>query len=328
MTDSATTTRAIVKQLQSHFDAFDVLRQERKQSHNDTQELWTYTKELHSTLQSIVQLPERYTGLVNESERLQIQTEHQELMQSLRKMRNEIDTLATTPIPTVTQKKTKLAKRAEPKAHPKNDDTTHLTDLTTADTITHTSAPPTTPSSPTTTIPPSSTYSNNTTPNAPRVGDTLDVSSVDNADDMLMSNDSSTDSLSDDSTLSHVSSASSSPSSMQSSSSSSVVTFPTRPHRVQKVVQQQRVLQHPSYTSNNRPRKNGQYTLVSLPKHSTAGNEQERKQKLDVNLVRQSGNGRVAPVSLQRHVFITTTPNRQSRHNRLTKIRQTTPPAV
>lgn len=319
MTDSTTTTRAIVKQLQSHFDAFDVLRQDRKQSHNDTQELWTYTKELHSTLQSIVQLPERYTDLVNESERLQIQTEHQELMQSLRKMRNEIDTLATTP--TVTQKKTKLAKRAEPKAHPKNDDTTHLTDPTTADTITHTSVPPTTSPTPTMTTPPSSTYSNNATPNAPRVGDTLDVSSVDNADDMLMSNDSSTDSLSDDSTLSHVSSASSSPSSMQSSSSPSVVTFPKRPSRVQKVAPQ-----HLSYTSNNRPRKNGQYTLVSLPKHSTLASDQERKQKLDVNLVRQSGNGRVAPVSLQRHVFINTTPNRQSRHNRLTKIRQTTPP--
>ena len=365
MTDSQpedTTTRAIVKQLQSHFDTFDALGHEHKQSHDDTRSLWKYTKELHTTLQSIVQLPTRYADLMNEEERLRIQTEHQELMQSVHKMQGEIDTLSTSATPAKTTKTTKTvavaqkkadgaekAEKAEEAEKPQSS-TTNLTDRTTADTIAQTSVTPT--NSPTTTpitTAPSSTYSNIVTPGAPPLSATLDVSSVDNADDMLMSNDSSTGSMTDDYTVlgtsassSSLSSSSSSPSSLSSSTSPSSPTSPTSPSspsssssvpptlvtqpkqqsRVQKV-QQQHTPQHASYKPNDAPHKNGHYTLMSLPKHSTSASEQQRKQKL--NLVRQSGNGRVAPVSLQRHVFINTAPNRQDRRYRLNKIRQTVP---
>jgi hypothetical protein len=331
-----TTAQAIVKQLQSHFDAFDALGQEHKQSHADTRELWKYTTELHSTLQSIVRLPARYTDLMNEPERLQIHTEHQALMQSLRKMRSDIDTLEGGAHATVTQQKAKLANRANPTdtskspTPPSNNDFARLTDLTTADTIPHTFETTTTTHPKTNLF--SSTYSNNAKPTDPLVAKTIDLSSVDNTNDMLMSNDDSTNSLSNNYTPSSTSSVSSLhlpastslSSSSRSSSQSTVDTSPERPSRIQK----QRAPNNMSYSSisNSGKQKNGQYTLLSLPKHSTPASDKQRKQKLNVNFVRQSGNGRVVPVSLQRHLFINATHNHQNRHVRLNKIRQTAPP--
>jgi hypothetical protein len=321
--------------LQSHFDAFDALGQEHKQSHTDIRELWKYTTELHSTLRSIVQLPAQYTDLMNETERVQIHTEHQALMRSLHKMRSDIDTFGgarATSTKNVTQRKAKLAnlskpgETSKPHAHPNNTDFARLTNMTTADTISRTFQTTTTKptTNPTITNLPSSTYSNNVNSTTPRVDDTLDVSSVDYTNDMLLSNDSSTDSLSNTNTLSATSSDSSSPlpafTNLPSSSSHSAVdTHPERLSRVQK----QRVPTHTSYISNSGKQKNGQYTLLSLPTHSTSASDRQRKQKMNVNFVRPTENGRVVPVSLQRHLFINSTHNNQHRHERLSKIRQT-----
>lgn len=322
-TDTDTATRAILEQLKSRFDALRALSKDHLQAHHDTQELWKYTQELYTTLQAIAKLPEQYTDLISDEERLRIQTEHAQMMRDVQKMRQKMGTSAPQQPPKTKNTKqttnTNLVRNVTAQVmapNHKHDIGTYAL-LTTADTITPTTTPttiPTTQSKPPTNIT-TDTHTVPMTDNArPIAADTdnalqtekrnplYDHSSVDDSADLLMSDDSSTQS--DDSIL-HTSSSGNTSTTTTSTQPNIRVTFPQKRMRNIQHGATRQVSAHPDK----------HYTLMSLPKHNTMATDIDRKHK--VQLVRQSGNGRLTPVTLQHRLYTDTA---HQKKNRLQKI--------
>lgn len=304
MVATAETTREVLNQLQQTFDRLRSLSKDRLDAHEDMQEVWKYTKELHATLQAIVQLPAQYTDIIDDKERKRIKEEHTSIMQSVKRMQKDIGELSSPNGGVVSPRRVGQVQQNKV-ALPMDSNATTIgrVDTTKNTTRDASNAFPTTAPTPhvstTQTSPPPSS------PQSPLDQQLYNEHSDDNTHDMLMSMDSSSDTNSLLGTTAGPS---------KESSQTSVVSDP--PTIVQLNSTRSRTNKmHPR--TDTRARVESKYTLLSLPRHISNASDTGRKQKL--TMVRQSGKGRVTPVTLQHNLY--TEPSRRL-HNRRLKMQR------
>lgn len=308
MVATAETTREVLNQLQQTFDRLRSLSKDRLDAHEDLQEVWKYTKELHATLQAIVQLPTQYTDIISDSERERIKEEHTSVMQSVKRMQRDIGAVSSTNNAVVAPSRRMQQLQQKNAAFPMDTNATTLENVNTTKN-TNTTRDTTSNAFPTThpTLKASTTQTppHPASPHPQHEQSLHNEYSDDNTHDMLMSMDSSSDTNSLLGTTAGPN---------KESSQTSVVSDP--PTIVQLNSTRSRTNKmHPR--TDTRARVESKYTLLSLPRHISNASDTGRKQKL--TMVRQSGKGRVTPVTLQHNLY--TEPSRRL-HNRRLKMQR------